>query len=205
MSLILSCLQIKYTPATIVPLFKSKIIMFIYFMVYYFHCLVSPRNIWTCIIFSSAVNARRGVLVSILFIWLLLFEAIWQASTGKTNNVLGLTPNNSLPFFELFFEPFFQDSTTAVLHTVDNDMVIGLMIDSPPANITSVFCCCFLQSLHSVATFLCTLIFWGLIILFIFVKSSNNKNILTTKKVELRYMVCTSHSNHATILFSYDA
>ena len=32
MSLILSCLQIKYTPATIVPLFKSKIIH-----VYLFH------------------------------------------------------------------------------------------------------------------------------------------------------------------------
>ena len=32
MSLVLSCLQIKYTPATIVPLFKSKIIH-----VYLFH------------------------------------------------------------------------------------------------------------------------------------------------------------------------
>ena len=82
-------------------------------------------------------------------------------------------PNNSLPFFKLFF----QDSTVAVLHTVDNDVVIGLVIDSPPAKITSVFCCCFLQSLHSVATFSCTLIFWGLIILFYLFLS----NQVTTK------------------------
>ena len=60
-------------------------------------------------------------------------------------------PNNGL----LFFKPFFQDyrgHTTLPLYTVDNDVVIGLVIDSPPppANIMSMFRYCFLQSPHNV-------------------------------------------------------
>ena len=57
----------------------------------------------------------------------------------------------------------------------------------PPANIMSVFCCCFLQSPHSIHTLKTP--WFHYFVLFIFVKSSNSENILTTKWLELWYLI----------------
>ena len=68
-------------------------------------------------------------------------------------------PNSGLLFFELLFQDSVPGHIPHFTYTVDDDMVIGLEIDSlPPADIMSVFHYCLLQSLqlHSIH-FSCTL------------------------------------------------
>ena len=52
-------------------------------------------------------------------------------------------PNSGLPFFKLFFQDYRDCTALPYNYTVDDHMVIGLVIDSPPAaNIMNVFHCC---------------------------------------------------------------
>ena len=108
-----------YHPCTIVPLFSGpKYFMFIYVVVYYFRSLASlPKELNMNYFLVQLMKrcTQKYIYRSLEFY-------------RETDNVLGLTPNSGMPFFEPFFHGRLPKPYRTSSYTVDDDMIIGLTI-----------------------------------------------------------------------------
>ena len=119
--------------------------------------------------------------------------------------VLGLMPSSDPAILQAILSRLPRPYRTSRYAIVD-DMVANWPGTSlSPSDIMSVFHCCFLQSPHTVHSCLLKFLRFNYFVLSISVESSNNKNILTTKKVELWQMIdiCTYVYAHSSIGIAY--